>query len=88
MEAAESGRLIRWYRTPLDRDVLARLNTRSDARGMAQALGHILALALAGAGVLFSAGRWPWWSTLLLLFAYGTVGAFVTNPASSSPASA
>ena len=33
MKNPEGGRQIRWYRTPIDREVLASLNRKSDANG-------------------------------------------------------
>ena len=79
MNAAEGARHIRWYRTPIDREVLARLNSKSDAKGFAQALGHLVVLGLTGGAVLVSAAAWPWWVTLLLLFLHGTAGSFMIN---------
>jgi fatty acid desaturase len=79
MKSPEGGRQIRWYRTPIDREVLARLNRKSDAKGFAQALGHLLVLGLTGGAVLVSAATWPWWVTLLLLLLHGTAGSFMIN---------
>ena len=74
-----AGKSIRWYRTALDRETLARLNRRSDARGLAQAVGHLLVLGLTGGAALYSLGHWPWWVTILILFLHGTVGSFMIN---------
>ena len=70
---------IRWYRTPLDRETLARLNRRSDAKGLAQALGHLTLCTMTGSAAIVSATTGPPWVTLLLLFLHGTVGSFMIN---------
>ncbi len=79
MSKPESGKPIPWYRTPLDRETLARLNARSDAKGLLQAAGFLALLALTGGAVLVAAARWPWWVTVLLVFLHGTVASFLTN---------
>ncbi len=79
MKNPEGGRHIKWYRTPIDREVLALLNSKSDANGFAQAFGHLFVLGLTGGAVLVSAVIWPWWVTLLLLFLHGTAGSFMIN---------
>jgi fatty acid desaturase len=70
---------IRWYRTPLDRETLAGLNRRSDAKGLAQALGHLTLLTVTGSASIVSATTGPLWATVLLLFLHGTVGSFMIN---------
>jgi len=74
---------IDWYRTPVDKQVMAELLKRSDWRGLCQALGHLGLWACTGACayVIFrriEAGN-AWWTVPLLLvalFAHGTVGSF------------
>ncbi len=43
------GQKINWYRTHIDREVLADLNRRSDALGFVQTLGHLGIIVLTGA---------------------------------------
>ncbi len=73
------GQKINWYRTPIDRDVLAALNQRSDVRGFAQTLGHLGIIALTGATAWYAAMNWPALAVLALLFLHGTVYAFLLN---------
>ena len=72
-------RSIRWYRTKLDPGQLRRLQQRSNVRGALQALGYLALLGLTAALAFLSAGRWPWWSTVLLTFLHGSCYAFQIN---------
>jgi fatty acid desaturase len=63
----------------VDPPVLRRLQTRSDLRGLLQALGYLSLLVVTASLVLHSAGRWPWWCTGLLLWLHGTCYAFQIN---------
>lgn len=73
------AKTITWYRTPLKKEVLRELSRRSDAKGYFQALGHLGLLAVTGGFAIYSAGRWPIWVTLLILFAHGTGYSFMIN---------
>lgn len=70
---------VRWYRTPIEAALLKDLQRRSDWLGGAQAFGYLGLLALTGGIAFYSAGRWPWWATVLLTFVYGTCFAFQIN---------
>jgi fatty acid desaturase len=70
---------INWYRSPIDRDTLARLNQRSDARGLMQTLGHLGILVVTGGVAWYASAQWGLWATLLALFLHGTVYAFLLN---------
>lgn len=74
-----TGTPISWYRTALDRETLARLNRRSDARGFMQVLGHLGLMILTGGLALYGVGRWPWWGILIAVLAHGTVVSFMIN---------
>ena len=78
-ETTAGDRHIRWYRTPLDRETLARLNARSNAQGFLQALGHLGILLLTGSVAFSSVGRWPWWAVAAIVFLHGTVASFCPN---------
>ncbi len=71
--------VISWYRTPIPPAEMKALHTRSDLHGFIQTLGYLGILAAAGVGAAYSAGHWPWWATLGLVFLYGMVTAFLIN---------
>ena len=57
MEQAEQDkRRISWYRTKVDRKVLAELNQRSDILGSIQTIGYLTTLV--------ATGTLAWWTTL------------------------
>lgn len=70
---------IGWYRTPLRKEVLRELSRRNDRKAWLQVSGHLGFLALTGGLSLYSAGRWPVWATLLILFVHGTGHSFMIN---------
>lgn len=70
---------IRWYRTPLNPQTLANLNTKSDARGFLQTLGYLGLLVSTGSVAFYAAERWPWWAAVLMVFLHGTVASFAIN---------
>jgi fatty acid desaturase len=70
---------VKWYRTPLDRQVLADLNAKSDVRGFLQTLGYLGILAVTGGSALYAAGRWPWWTVVVMVFLHGTFSSFAVN---------
>jgi fatty acid desaturase len=75
----DSLQRINWYRTPVERALLAQLNQRSDARGLLQTLGHLGVIACTAALSFYASLRWPWWALLICLFLHGTVYAFLLN---------
>jgi fatty acid desaturase len=75
---------IGWYRSPIDRDALARLMVRSSFRGWLQVVGHLGYFFLTGilaymAYLAIDASNWYWSIPLLLaaLFIHGTIGPFM-----------
>jgi fatty acid desaturase len=74
---------IKWYRTEVPREVMHKLNERSDWKGLMQAGGHLL-LAVATGTLAFMAFKkvtpetWQWAVPLLMiaLFCHGTVCSF------------
>ncbi|MCX6134846.1 MAG: fatty acid desaturase [Ignavibacteriales bacterium] len=70
---------VRWYRTPLDTQTLASLNTKSNFKGLLQTLRYLGLLTLTGSAALYAASAWPWWTVVLLFFLHGTVASFAIN---------
>jgi len=70
---------LNWYRTPIDRALLAELNQRSDFWGLLQTLGHLGLLTLTGAAAFYAAAYLPIWALLGVLFVHGTFYAFLLN---------
>ena len=72
--------VVDWYRTPIPTDVFKRLHQRSDAKAFVYTLGY-LAVYATTATLAFLSWRHhaPWYLTVLLVFAHGTVASFLTN---------
>jgi len=70
---------IPWHRTKIDKRLLQELNQRSDAKGLWQAGGHLLLLLASGSLAVWSAGVWPWWATLGVVWIHGTFWSFLLN---------
>ena len=53
---------VPWYRTPLSKEQLQALNSRSDRRGLLQAGGHFALILASGAACVsaWQAGAWGW----------------------------
>ena len=56
---------VNWYRTPLDKEVLQKLNERSDLKGLWQGAGHAFLWLLTASAVLLPvlimAYGYSWW---------------------------
>lgn len=73
------NRTIAWYRTPLETQLLAGLNERSNAKGALQAGGHLAVMVATGSLAVFCASN-GWWAGLAgALLLHGTVFAFTIN---------
>jgi fatty acid desaturase len=70
---------IHWYRSPVDREILAELNQRSDLKGLLQTLGHLGLLVLTGGAAWYAAEQQAWLLLVLFLFVHGTFYAFLLN---------
>ena len=79
MEQPRPLQSIVWHRSPIERQLLARLTRKSDLRGLAQTCGFLGVVALTGGTAYYSGEHWPWYATLVLLLVHGTCWAFVSN---------
>ena len=70
---------INWYRSPIERATLNRLNQRSDIKGLIQTLGHLGLLVLTGTAAFVAAANGKIGLLLLVLFLHGTIYAFLLN---------
>lgn len=70
---------VKWYRTPLQRDVMKAVHERSDAKAFAQTLGYLSVLVIPGAAAMYGVGRWPAAIVIGCIFLYGMVLAFSIN---------
>lgn len=70
---------IDWYRTPVSRDVLTKLNRKSDLKGLLQATGHLCLIIVTGSLSVFVTYSYSWWVLIPTLFLHGTVCAFLVN---------
>ena len=63
--------VINWYRTPVPPGLLQELNQRSDAKGLAQAGGHLGLMLLTGLLAVYLQQHSSWLLLVLVLFAHG-----------------
>ena len=70
---------IAWYRCPVPRDELAKLNQRSDLLGFAQTLGFLAVLAATSGAAIYSSLHWPWYVTAVLVLVNGHFWHFLVN---------
>jgi fatty acid desaturase len=70
---------ISWYRSPVDKQTLRRLTSRSDLQGAIQAIGHLVILAIFGCIAVSAqlASDWPLLAAAVLL--YGMAARFTVN---------
>jgi len=75
---------ISWYRSPIDKALLAELMERSNLRGWLQTIAHLGLFFVTGTLAYFAylnitPVNWHWSAPLLLLalFAHGTIGPFM-----------
>ena len=78
-QVSDSGRKIAWYRSPVSREELIRLNRRSDGMGFLQTGGYLGVLACTGTAAMLSVGRLPWPAVVALFLLHGICGSFTVN---------
>ena len=80
MEAeGQDKRRISWYRTKVDRNVLAELNQRSDVLGTFQTIGYLATLMATGTLAWWTTSHGSWYWCLGTFFLHGTCYAFIIN---------
>lgn len=72
MEQTQERGRISWYRTPVEKSLMAQLNTRSDSKGWQQTGGYLALLLTTGSLALYGVGKWPWWTVAAIVFLHGT----------------
>ena len=70
---------VQFYRTPLDKKTMARLNERSDFKGWLQTTGHLGLLLMTASAALYGAKHWAWWIVALIVFLHGMFTSFMVN---------
>ena len=68
-----------WYRSPLDKETLKRLTTRSNVKGLLQCGGFMALTALTAAASVYAWFHLPRALFFIILFIHGTVFVFYSN---------
>ena len=71
---------IRWYRCPVDKQLLRELMTPNDWRGLFLALGHLGLWMVSGSAAFYLYLQQLWLPFAAMLFCHGTIAAFLTAP--------
>ncbi len=79
MTASTAKPRIKWYRSPLAPADLARLNQRSDRRGLLQTLGFLAVLLVSGGLAWAALERGHPLAALALVYLHGALYAFLVN---------
>ena len=79
MSKDNSKQRIKWYRSPLEAADLARLNQRSDLRGLLQCIGFLAVLVCSGGLAWYVVGRTHIIVVLALIYLHGALYAFLVN---------
>jgi fatty acid desaturase len=70
---------IRWYRTPIEKELFRELSQRSDLLGGLQTGAYVALYVLTATASLYGAIHWPWFWVLGVVFVHGTITAFSEN---------
>ena len=79
MSKDKSKQRIKWYRSPLKAADLARLNQRSDLRGLLQCIGFLAVLVCSGGLAWYAVGRTHIIVVLALIYLHGALYSFMVN---------
>lgn len=75
----ENTRVVNWYRTPVDPQLLQTLNLRSDAKGLLQAGGFLCLMVISASLAVYVQQQFSWWLLIPVLLLHGSIYAFMTN---------
>ncbi len=70
---------VKWYRCPVPRAELAKLNKRSDFKGFVQTLGFLGILATTASAAIYASMHWPWYVTAILIYINSMCWHFLIN---------
>ena len=79
MSDKRHSRQIKWYRTPVSAADLARLNQRSDFKGLLQTVGFLALLLCSGGIAWYALSRAHWLLVIALVYLHGSLWAFMVN---------
>jgi fatty acid desaturase len=79
MSSESTKQRIKWYRSPIAAQDLARLNQRSDWKGLLLTIGNLALLIFTGTLAWLAVNHLPLFAVVLLLFVHGTFYAFLVN---------
>ena len=79
MTEATKPQRVKWYRSPVPREDLKRLNRRSDLKGAAQTLGYVGLLGVTAAAAVLSVGRLHWALVVPIFYVHGMCYHFLIN---------
>jgi len=70
---------VKWYRSPVPRAELGKLNQRSNLMGCAQTLGYLAVLTAGSSLAIYSFFHWSWYATVLFVVVNGHCWHFLIN---------
>jgi len=70
---------IHWYKTAVQKETLAFLTKRSNAKGAIQTLGYLAIVTMSGVLSAWSYGRIPLFISILLTLGHGVLWSFMLN---------
>ncbi len=79
MSNARKPNRIKWYRSPVPREQLSRLNQRSDFKGLLQTGGYLGLLLITGTGCVLAMLYAHWAIAIAVVLFHGTCYAFTIN---------
>ena len=81
LSKAKKNLRISWYRCPIEKDILRKLNLKNDLQGFLQAGGHFILFLLTGLITYYFWSLSNWNAFILMLFFHGTISSFFSGVA-------